>query len=74
MSLKESFINLWKVAGEFDNPKNMTVGLKKFLGRDEVGLPLVSFFDPDVVISGSDIKFGEDGGIFDHVNEIRYEG
>ena len=27
MSLNESFMNLWKVAGEFDNPKNMTVGL-----------------------------------------------
>ena len=27
MSLNESFINLRKVAGEFDSPKNMTVGL-----------------------------------------------
>ena len=26
MSLNESFMNLWKVAGEFDNPKNMTDG------------------------------------------------
>ena len=26
MSLNELFMNLWKVAGEFDNPKNMTVG------------------------------------------------
>ena len=26
ISLKESFINLWKVAGEFDRPKNMMVG------------------------------------------------
>lgn len=26
MSLKESFINLWKVTGEFDSPKNIMVG------------------------------------------------
>lgn len=28
ISLKESFMNHWKVAEEFDNPKNITVGLK----------------------------------------------
>ena len=27
-SLNESFINHWKVAGEFMSPKNMTVGSK----------------------------------------------
>ena len=26
MSLNESFMNRWKVAGEFESPKNITVG------------------------------------------------
>ena len=28
MSLNELFINFWKVAGELDNPKNITIGSK----------------------------------------------
>lgn len=31
ISLKELFMNLWKVAGEFDNPKNMMVGSNRTL-------------------------------------------
>ena len=37
---------------------------------DESCLPLVSISDVDVVVSPSDVKFGEDLGIFYLVDEI----
>ena len=38
---------------------------------DEGGLPLVTFLDVDIVVPPSDIKLGEDLGIFEFVNEVR---
>ena len=37
---------------------------------DEGHFPLVSISDVDVVVSPSDVEFGEDPGIFHLVNEI----
>ena len=41
---------------------------------DECGIPLVSILDSNVVISPSDVKFGEDGGVFDLINEVGNKG
>ena len=63
-------MNLGKVVGELANPKNMTVGSNNLLDVMKVA----TIFDPDVVVSRSNIKLGENGGIFDFVNEVGYEG
>ena len=38
---------------------------------DKGSLPLIPIFDPDVIVSPSDIKLGIDLGIFNFVNEVR---
>ena len=50
-------------------PKNITVGLKSFVS-DEGRFPLVSISNADVVVSPSDVKLGEDFGIFYLIDEV----
>ena len=42
--------------------------------RDEGGLPLMAIFDANIVIPPTDVKFGEQFGVFEFVDEIRDEG
>ena len=48
--------------------------LEKPFMSNEGGLPLVSIFDVDIVISRPDIHLSEDRGPFQFVNEVRYQG
>ena len=57
---------VWKVAGEFIDLKNMTVGSKG-------SFPFITFFDPDVVESPTHIEFGEVFP-FEFINDFPYEG
>ena len=68
MSLNESSMNRWKVAGELLRPKN--IGFEQSFVGNKGCFPLVSISDTDVVVSPSDVKFGEDLGIFYLINEI----
>ena len=49
-------------------------GFEEPLVGDEGGLPLVSVFDPYVVISPLGIKFGEDLGVSQFIYEVGDEG
>jgi hypothetical protein len=49
-------------------------GFKEALVGDEGGLPLMSVFDSDIIVSPSDIKLSEHLGIPEFVNEVRDEG
>ena len=37
-------------------------------GSNECGLPLIFFVNVNIIISPSDIKFGEEGGVFHVIN------
>jgi len=45
-------------------------GLKKAFVGDKGCFPLVSVFDADVVVAPPDIKFGEDLGVSEFIDEI----
>ena len=49
-------------------------GFKKAERGNECCLPLVSFSNVDVVISPSDVEFGEEGGVLHVVNEFGDKG
>ena len=57
MSLNESFMNRWKVAGEFESPKNITVG-----SNSPFGVMNAAFHS-----SPSLIRKGERVGVFNGV-------
>ena len=46
-------------------------GFKEAFVGDKGSLPLVSVLDSNIVVSPSDIKFGEYFGIFELINEVR---
>ena len=56
--------------GGIGHAKEHDSGFVESLVDNEGGLPLVAFLDPDVVISPSYIKLGEDLGVFEFVNEV----
>src|SRR5882724_5316398 len=57
--LKMSFIIIWKVARLWVKLKNMTRGSNKLLFIWKVVFPLISLFDPYVVIAPVDVQLGE---------------
>jgi len=59
----------WKVAGEFVNLKNITVGLNSPLGVRKAAFHS-SLFDPNVVVSPADINFSEEGTSSKSVDDL----
>ena len=60
--------------GSVAEPKEHDGGLEESHGGDESGLPLIFLSDVNVVISPSNVKFGEQGGFFHVINEFRDQG
>ena len=60
--------------GGVAEPKEHDSGFKESHGGDESGLPLIFFSDVNVVVSPTNVKFGEQGGFFHVVNELRDQG
>jgi hypothetical protein len=54
----------WNVDGEFLSPKNITNGLNSLYLVLNAALCFVPFFDAYIVVSLSDIKFGEYFSVF----------
>ena len=68
-SLKELFINHWKVAGELDWPKNMTIGSNNPLWVMNTSFHWsLSLIQTLLYPHHIYIKLGEDIGIFEFVN------
>ena len=57
----------WGIA----EPGEHDCGFKESERRDERSLPLVCFPNSDVVVPPTDVKLGEQGGIFHVVDEFR---
>ena len=57
----------WGIA----EPEEHNCGFKESERGDERSLPLVRFPNSDVVVSPADVKFGEQGGVFHVVDELR---
>ena len=60
--------------GSVAEPKEHDSGFEESHGGDESGLPLIFFSDVNVVISPTNVKFGEQGGFFHVVNEFGDQG
>ena len=56
--------------GSVAEPKEHDGGFKESHGGDESGLPLIFLSDVNVVISPTNVKFGEQGGFFHVVDEF----
>ena len=57
----------WGIA----EPEEHDCGFKESERSDEHSLPLVHFPNSDVVVPPTDVKFGEQGGIFHVIDEFR---
>ena len=62
----------WKVS--VAESKEHDGGFKKSHGGDEHGFPLIFLPDVNVVISPTNVKFGEQGGFLHVINELQDEG
>ena len=60
--------------GSVAESKEHDSGFKESHGGDEGGLPLIFFSDTNVVISPTNVKFGEQGGFFHVVDKLRDQG
>ena len=60
--------------GGVTEPKEHDSGFEESHGGDESGLPLIFFSDANVVISPTNVEFGEQGGFFHVVDEFRDQG
>ena len=60
--------------GSVAESKEHDSGFKESHGGDESTLPLIFFSDANVVISPMNVEFGEQGGFFHVVNELRNQG
>jgi len=67
MSLKESFINREGGRGVGEAKEHNGRFKEAFVG-DEGGLPLMSVFDADVVVTPSDVKLSEDFGVSEFID------
>ena len=54
--------------------KEHNCGFEKAKGGDEGCLPLVRLADTNVVIPPSNVKFGEEGGVFHVIDEFQDKG
>ena len=60
----------WKVGGGIAESKEHDSGFKESNGGDESGLPLIFLLDVNVVISPTNVEFGEQGGFFHVIDEF----
>ena len=67
-------MNCWKVGCGVAETKEHDSRFKEPLVHDEGCFPLVAVLDMDVVVSPTNIKFGEVMGIFQLVYKVRDEG
>ena len=63
-----------KGGGSVTESKEHDSGFKESHGGDESGLPLIFLSDVNVVISPTNVKFGEQGGFFHVVDEFGDQG
>ena len=56
--------------GSVAEPKEHDGGFEESHGGNESGFPLVFLLDANVVISPTNVKFGEQGGFFHVINEF----
>ena len=59
--------------GGVGHAKEHDSGFIESMVGNEGSLPLVTILDTDIVVSPSHIKLSEDFGIFQFVDEVRYE-
>ena len=57
--------------GSVAEPKEHDSGFKESHGGDKSGLPLILLSDANVVISLTNVEFGEKGGFFHVIDEFR---
>lgn len=55
-------------------PEEHNCQFKQTKGGDEGSFPLILLLNANVVVTPSDVKFGEDGGVFHVINEFGDEG
>ena len=60
--------------GGIAEPEEHDSGFEESHGGDEHSLPLVFFSDMNVVVSPTDVEFGEQGGFLHVINEFRDKG
>ena len=60
--------------GSIAEPKEHDGGFEESHGSDESSLPLIFLSDANVVISPTNVEFGEQGGFFHVVDEFRDQG
>ena len=60
--------------GSVAESKEHDSGFKESHGGDESSLPLIFLLNVNVIISPTDVEFGEQGGFFHVVNEFRDQG
>ena len=60
--------------GGITEPKEHDSGFEESHGGDESGFPLIFFLDANVVISPTNVEFGEQSGFFHVVDEFRDQG
>ena len=60
--------------GSIAEPKEHDGGFKESHGGDQSGLPLIFLLDANVVISPTNVEFGEQGGFFHVIDEFRDQG
>ena len=60
--------------GSIAESKEHDGGFEASHGGDESGLPLIFLSDANVIISPTDVEFGEQGGFFHVIDEFRDQG
>ena len=60
--------------GSIAESKEHDSGFKESHGGNESGFPLIFLLDADVVISRTNVEFGEQGGLLHVINEFWDEG
>ena len=63
-----------KGGGSITESKEHDSGFKESHGGDESGLPLIFLSDANVVISPTNVEFGEQGGFFHVIDEFGNQG
>ena len=62
---------LLECCGRVGEPKEHYCWFEEAFVCDEGGLPLVAVFDANIVIAPADVKFGEEFGVLELVNEVQ---
>ena len=71
--LEDVIDKVLEAGGRIHETETHDEGLEKTLGRGEGGFPFIPLPDPDVVVTPSDVKLGEDAGSFELVDDVGSE-